>query len=229
MKHFFKIYFLFTFVAFTRTNVDAQTQDTSISKKRYVNFSLLTERTYRTLEASGDVSWLKEALDSLEKPRIVNGFQLNLGLRKRIGPNLAAGLLFSDQGERTAKTKTIDQIRYKNHFYMLGLRCGVDYGIQENKRRWFGSLSAIPTYLLKTKSEITAASSEQSKAYTTHTDLKRFTFAAEISAGLQFDATSNCQFVIAPYYRASFTSITTSQLKKHFFAYGINIGFNLFF
>lgn len=204
--------------------------DDSISKKQYyLNFSVLGERTFRTLIPTAETDWLAQKLDSTEQHKISPSFKIEFGILQNATWRIFSGLMYSDQGEKTIKTDFTDRVRYRNHYHFVGLRLGIGKQLNRDNFNWYGAASLIPSYLISTKQELMDLNSTQTNIFNIATGEKKFMVAADINLGILFNLSKNCRLDLSCYYRRSLTSINPITLKKVFYAYGINIGFTTLF
>lgn len=215
---------------FLSTTFFCQHKDSTHSKVK-IGIVFSPDRSYRTLKASGNDTWLKESYDTMEVARFsfTTGFQLVYALSEKL--SVTTGLFLSDKGEKTKEYISPPPNNYVNHFYYLDIPVKFQYYIERKhlikktgKPRFFLTAGFSGNIFLKTKTVTTSSTFSEKEKFESNPNLSKINMAIAAGLGVDFPLTNTWDLRMEPIYRRSITSITKAPLKKYFYSFGLNIG-----
>lgn len=224
-------------IAFCSTTGDSTkttASDSTKTKKLVVGISFSPDYCFRKLKPEEDAKWIAESRDSIEVAKF--GYSVGAVVEYKLNSKLhiAAGVQFSDSGEKTKKF-TVDDLPYGQkavsysynfHHHYLNIPVKANYFLLTGKLKFYVTLGVSTNVFLSQRTTfITHYANRDSKEISkTDPGFSKINFAVLAGCGITYPINSKTKLMIEPIYRRSINSIIKAPVKSYLYSGGVNVG-----
>jgi hypothetical protein len=219
------LFILSTFLFLPVLKITAQL-NTPVEKESKVSIGLVQSAnvSYRFSRSIAEFNWMKNGLDSIEKPLVCYSTALLFKFNIKNRLQLNTGVSYSKIGYQYKEGSLIGFKNYQETFNIIEVPIQVSYKLTPNKSYAYMSLGVSPGYIFSSRAAYLLENENDWKSMELSSDYSKFQLNASLSFGGSFKLDNSWDLKTELFYNQYVLSLSEGPIEKRLFSAGLSVG-----